>query len=174
MSPHGLRVRSVTGGADVIHIGADSPARGVAILDVTIGSTSTPAPLHWRAGDWKKPPFDVSLGSDGRPESVQVVFQDEEIPMTDSLPSIDVEPGVPLFDVGGWPTDRYLDARAVVHAKRLPSGELAVSIGEDPANHWLGLGEGLQFGLDLSGEVVEIRIGPLDDEQWRVIAAASP
>ena len=173
MSPNGPQVRSVTDDTAVIHIEADSPTRGVAILDIRIGSATTPAPLHWRAGDWAKPPCDMSLGSDGRPECIQVVFQDEEVLTTDAVLSLDVERGFPLFDVGDWPSDRYLDVRALVQCRRLPSGELSVLIGEDTAARWLGLGEGLQFGIDASGDVVEVVIGPLDDGQWQVIAAAS-
>jgi hypothetical protein len=167
-------MRTITAGGVSIRITVDAPTRGVAVLDVTIGSASTSAPLHWRAGDWTKPPLDISLGPHGRPEGVQVVLQDEEALPTDGVVRIEVEPGVPTFDVDEWPTDRYLDARAAVQAKRLDSGELVVSIGDGQPTRRLELGTGLQFGLDASGEMVEVVIGPLDDDQWRLVVAASP
>jgi hypothetical protein len=82
--------------------------------------------------------------------------------------------GVPLFDVEGWPSDRYVDTRTSVLATRLSSDELVVSIADSDPVRRLRLGEGLCIGLDPIGEVAELILGPLDIEQWRTIAAASP
>lgn len=174
MSSRGLQVRTVNPGSDLVQIAVDSPTRGVAIVDVQISPILNPAPLHWRAGDWTKPPLDVSLGPDGRPKSLQVVFQDEEVPRTNASEPIQAEVGVPIFDIGDWPANRYLDTRTVVQMEHLESDELAVRIGTDQPDRWLQLGPGLEFGFDAAGTLVKLIIGPLDDGQWRLIAAAAP
>jgi hypothetical protein len=113
-----------------IQISVNSPTRGVAIVDVKIGSSSTPTPLHWRAGDWTKPPLDVSFSLNGQIESVQVVFQDESVMTAEGAAAVREEPGVPSFEIEQWPLDRYLDVQTGVRSARLASGELLVSIGE--------------------------------------------
>lgn len=126
-----------------VEVSVYTPTTGVAIVDVKVGAESTPAPLHWPAGDWTKPPLDISLSEIGRVEGVQVVFQDEVIDTADAALSTDVDVGVPLFDVDEWPADRYLDARLNVRASRLASGHLLVTIDDDRPGRLLRLGNGL-------------------------------
>jgi hypothetical protein len=152
----------------------ESPTRGVAIVDVTIGSQLTPAPLHWRAGDWTKPPLDVALSPDGRIDSIQVVFQDETVVTSGSeQDEPQGERGVPRFETSDWPTDRYLDVPVSVNAARLSSGGLMVSIDHAKPVRSLNLGEALRLALDSSDHLTRIIIGPLNDDQWRLIDAAA-
>jgi hypothetical protein len=39
----------------------ESPTVGVVLFDVDVGAWGHPIPLHWRAGDWRKPPLDIQL-----------------------------------------------------------------------------------------------------------------
>ena len=143
MNSQGPRVHAIdAGSAEPLDISVHSPTRGVAIVDVKVGSQSTQAPLHWRAGDWTKPPLDVSLGLDGRIECLQVVFQDEVVMMAEGERAVQEEPGSPSFEVEQWPPDRYLDIRTDVRAARLASGELLVSIDEDQPVRFVRIGQG--------------------------------
>jgi hypothetical protein len=168
-----MRAIDVSAESGRIDISVDSPTTGVVIVDIKIGSQSTPAPLHWRAGDWTKPPLDISLSPEGLVESIQVVFQDEEVTMVDGDVATEEEPGVPSFRVDEWPADRYLDVRTGVRAVRLASGELLVSIDDEHPARLLRIGDGVGLGLDASGRVVQVVMGPLDAEQWRLIGAAA-
>ena len=175
MTAHRLQARGIEFDVEpkVIAISVTSPSRGVAILDVVVGSRSSPAPLHWLAGDWSKPPLDVALGPGGQIESVQVVFQDEAVAMTEADVSSRDELGLPSFELDGWPANRYLDVRTDVHAARIASDELLVSIDGDPPTRLVQLGDGLKLGLDGRDHLARLVIGPLDIEQWRMIDAAA-
>jgi hypothetical protein len=156
-----------------VGIAVDSPTKSVATVDVKIGA-QTPAPLHWRGGDWTKPPLDIALSSDGYVESIQVVFQDEEVAMADWKVATQIELGVPAFEIDEWPTNRYLDVRIGVRTIRLASGELLVSIGDEDAVRLFRPGDGLALGLDASGRLVQVLVGPFDAEHWRLLGAAAP
>jgi hypothetical protein len=156
-----------------VTITIDSPTHGVVIMDIAIGGWSTPTPLHWRAGDWTKPPLDFCLNSDGRLESIQVVFQDEVIETADVGLASQVNEGVPSFDVSDWPSSRYLDERSEVQSVRLASNELNITLGNSPPHKLVRVGEGLGLGLDDNSYVVQVVIGPLDAGQWRLIRAAA-
>lgn len=71
----------------------DQPTREVVVLDVEVGKVS-PAPLHWRAGDWTKLPLDLRLSERGYLEGIQFVFQDESVAYADEPPCVDPRPGV--------------------------------------------------------------------------------
>src|SRR5439155_5966841 len=100
-----------------IGLSIEVPTKGVAILDVTVGSWRSRVPLHWRAGNWSKPPLDVALSPDGELESIQLVLQDEAVNASDEcLPALrhQEEAGRPAFDVDGWPPNRYFDVHTDV------------------------------------------------------------
>ena len=108
----------------------DCPTRGVVFLDVAVVQDASTVPLHWRAGNWTKPPLDLRLNEMGGLESIQFAFQDESVDSgQSSLPDVS-EVGLPTFDVHGWPADRYIDVRILVETVRLPSGELYTAIGD--------------------------------------------
>lgn len=174
MNDSAINVRGVdrTTKLSPISITVESPTDGVALVDVDMNRPSTTVPLHWRVGDWTKPPLDISVTPEGRLQRLQFVIQDEEVGRTGVAAESTDDQGVPLFDVDRWPPDRYLDVRALVRAARLASGELAILVGNENTARWLRVGDGLAFGLDASGRVSQLVVGPLDAEQWRVIDKA--
>lgn len=152
----------------------DCPTRGVVILDVAIGREVSAAPLHWRAGDWTKPPLDLRLSGAGVLESIQFVFQDESVHVGPiSLPA-ESEIGLPIFDVGDWSADRYMDARVLVKALRLRSGELYVSIGDAQPGRFVSVTSALRLGFDPSDRLVAIALGPLTPDEWQVVGDSAP
>lgn len=158
----------------LVHWDLDCPTRGVVIMDVEAGSASA-APLHWRAGDWTKPPLDLRISDQGIVESIQFVFQDEQVEAAEIVIPSEPEPGLPVFDVHGWPQDRYLDAQVAVKTMRLPSGELYATIGEDDrAERFISVAGRLRFGVRSTGHLAAIAIGPLTRDEWQMIDAARP
>lgn len=157
-----------------IHWTLDCPTRGVVILDVMVGQDASDAPLHWRAGDWTKPPLDLRLSDAGSVENIQFVFQDKSVGSGQvALPSKS-EIGLPTFDVRAWPEGRYVDARIAVRTSRLPSGELYAAIGEGQPERSLSVTSGPRFGFDSSDHLVGIALGPLTAGEWQVVEASAP
>jgi hypothetical protein len=152
----------------------DCPTRGIAILDVMVGKDAATPPLHWRAGDWTKPPLDLRLNEAGGVDSIQFVFQDESVDIGEGLLPDGSEGGFPYFDVRQWPPSRYLDARIAVKTMRLPSGELYAAIGTGSPERAITVALGLRFGLDSSAQLVAIALGPLTADEWQLITAAAP
>jgi hypothetical protein len=152
----------------------DCPTRGVVILDVAVGEVATSTPLHWRAGDWSKPPLDVRLSDDGEVESIQFVFQDESVDVGDVVPPTDTATGLPVFDVGAWPSDRYYDVRVPVTTLRLPSGHLYAVIGDSQPSRSVSVTWGLRFDIDPADQLVGIALGPLTADEWQLIEASAP
>jgi len=160
--------------APAIHWTLNCPTRGVVILDVAVGQDASDAPLHWRAGDWSKPPLDVRLSDVGAVESIQFVFQDESVNAGEVVMPAEVEVGLPTFDVGEWPADRYSDARVDVRTLRLPSGELYAAIGDGQPERSVSVTWGLRFGFDSSDQLVGIALGPLTADEWQLVEASAP
>jgi hypothetical protein len=152
----------------------DCPTRGVVILDVAVGQSASDAPLHWRAGDWTKPPLDVRLSDVGAVESIQFVFQDESVEAGNVVPPPEAEIGLPTFDVREWPEDRYSDARVAVKTLRLPSGELYAAIGDRQAERAVSVTWGLRFDFDSADQLVGIALGPLTGDEWQLVDASAP
>ncbi len=152
----------------------DCPTRGVVILDVAVGQGASEAPLHWRAGDWSKPPLDVRLSDIGAVESIQFVFQDESVDVGEVVMPAEAEVGLPTFDVGEWPAGRYSDARVDVRMLRLPSGELYAAIGDGQPKRAVSATWGLRFGLDASDQMGGIALGPLTADEWQLVEASAP
>lgn len=164
-----------TAGTLPIHWALDCPTRGVVIINVTVGIPSSLAPLRWRAGDWRKPPLDIALSSQGCIESVQLVFQDEAVEEADLATPDGVESGCPRFHLNGWPEGRYLDERVDIRTSRLRSGELHAAVDTDElAMRYVKLSDGLRLGFDSKGQLVNLAIGPLTTDEWRIVDAAAP
>jgi hypothetical protein len=153
----------------------DCPAIGAVVLNVRVGyRTASNAPLHWRAGDWSKPPLDMRMSSIGDIEGVQFVFQDESIfSNTDPFPAT-AEVGVPVFDVHAWPDDRYLDTLVNVHTFRVPTGELCATIGEVPPKRVISSARGLRIAFAATGELAGFEVGPFSRDDWLMIEASGP
>lgn len=152
----------------------DCPAQGVVILDVAVGGAASPAPLHWRAGDWRKPPLDVRLSDHGLLESVQFVFQDESVDIGKVVTPSETMRGLPVFDVMGWPEGRYSDARMEVETVRLTTGELYVATGRGRPERSVLVGDGLRLVVDSTGRLVGIALGPLAADEWQMLEASAP
>lgn len=176
MSSVPLRLRSLVEPAEAprIHWTLDCPTRGVVILDVAVGQGASDAPLHWRAGDWTKPPLDVQLSDVGAVEGIQFVFQDEAVDVGEVVMPADAEVGLPTFDVGQWPADRYTDAHVEVRTVRLQSGELYAAIGNSQLERVVSVTWGLRLGFDSSDQLAGIALGPLTTEEWQVVEASAP
>lgn len=176
MSPVFLVIKSLVepAAAPTIRWTLDCPTRGVVILEIAVDHHTSEAPLHWRAGDWSKPPLDIRLSDVGAVESIQFVFQDEAVDAGEVVNSAPAEVGVPTFDVGDWPADRYSDSRVGVRTLRLPSGELYAAIGDAQPERMVSVTLGLRFGFDFSDQLVGIALGPLTAGEWQLIGASAP
>lgn len=152
----------------------DCPAPGVVIVDVALGDGGVDVPLHWRSGDWSKPPLDVRLSTEGEVQGIQLVFQDEVIEEGEAVPPSDIVVGVPTFDVAAWPADRYHDVRVPVSVRRLPSGHLYAVIGDSSPSSSVTVAPALRFDLDDVDHLAGIAVGPLTDDDWHVIEASAP
>lgn len=176
MTASGLRLKRFINpeGALPIKWQLDCPTRGVVILDAAVGEVATSTPLHWRAGDWSKPPLDVRLSDNGEVESIQFVFQDESVDVGDVVPPSEMATGLPTFEVGAWPPDRYSDVHLPVTTLRLPSGHLYAAIGNFQPSRSVSVTWGLRFDFDPADQLVGIALGPLTADEWQLIEASAP
>lgn len=171
---NGLRLRAVAAHApsSAATWAIECPSPGVVLINVEIEGSNSLAPLHWRTGDWTKPPLDIEVNpSDGAVQAIQVVLQDENVPLGALRAGHEGAVGIPLVDVEGWPDDRYRDVRCSVELARATTGELIVTFGELGSTSHAGLPGSLVFGWDGSGHLCEIVIGPLTPEDWDDIDA---
>jgi hypothetical protein len=169
-----LRLRAISHdeGIAPVDITVGSPASGVAILDLKVDSQQTEVPLHWRAGDWVKPPLDVALTRAGQIQGIQVVLQDEAVEMSATSRAQD-EFGIPSFEVDDWPADRYSDFRVKVKLRRMLSGEFIATIGSSIVTRYISVDNKLKLGLDFDDYLVSIIVGPLAADQWHVLETAA-
>jgi hypothetical protein len=151
----------------------ESPTIGVVVIDVRVGSDFTPAPLHWRAGDWTKPPLDLAFSPDGRLETIQIVLQDETLGGAGSRIDVPVVAGHATFDVQRWPADRYLDERIAVVTERLDSDVILVTIGSSKAIRFNRVAHSLTLGFNRGDRLAQIWIGPLGTNEWALIQSAA-
>ena len=152
----------------------DCPTRGVVIVDVAVGGVVSRMPLHWRAGDWSKPPLDVRLSPRGMLENIQIVLQDESVDMGEAAVPSEGMRGLPVFDVQGWPAGRYSDTRIEVEILRLARGELYAAIGDGRPEKSVLVGEGLSLVVDSAGRLVGILLGPLTAAEWQMVENSAP
>ncbi len=151
-----------------------SPTPGVVLLDFTIEGRAPWAPLHWRAGLWSKPPLDLSLDAAGQLVALQFALQDERVLPGEATLLAAPETGLPVFDVNEWPSERYRDEKIPVEPIRTSSGDLVVRIGPPrPLARVCGVVPGLLMAFTDVGNLAEIRLGPLDREDWAAIDAFS-
>jgi hypothetical protein len=152
----------------------ESPTVGVVLVDVGLGRDPDPAPLHWRAGEWSKPPLDLEIDSiSGRLQALQFILQDERVPVEKVAPLPAGQQGVPVFEVAGWPADRYRDVRYPVAAIRSQTGELVLRIGRRGCANACRVRGGLAIGYDRGGDLCKIRVGPLTGDEWESIDSFS-
>lgn len=56
-----LRLKTLKSPPPRVRWNVESPVGGVVLIEVVLDRN--PAPLHWRAGLWEKPPLDLHQGS---------------------------------------------------------------------------------------------------------------
>jgi hypothetical protein len=152
----------------------ESPTVGVVLVDVGLGGDRDPAPLHWRAGEWSKPPLDLAIDPlSGRLQALQFVLQDERVPVEEVAPLPAGQQGVPVFEVAGWPADRYRDVRCPVAAIRSQAGELVLRLSRGGVANACRVRGGLAIGYDRDDDLCEIRVGPLAGDEWESIDSFS-
>ncbi|SRR6266498_4411173 len=152
----------------------ESPTPGVVLVNVDVGGNKSSAPLHWRAGDWTKPPLDIEINpSDGTVQAIQFVLQDERARVTSVREISEWKDGTPVVNTAGWPDDRYRDVRCSMKAVRSPTDELVVSLGSRIFVTTTRVSGGMTFCWDDSARLCEIRLGSLTAEEWDVINAFS-
>jgi hypothetical protein len=113
--------------------------------------------------------MDISLGLDGKIETVQAVFQDEIVPRSGWRPAVERAIGLPTFEIAPWSDGRYLDVCIEVGAFRLDSDELLLFMEDQEPARLLSLGVGLAVGLDRDDRLSHLIVGPLGHEHWRVL-----
>jgi hypothetical protein len=152
----------------------ESPTPGVVLVDVGLGGDPDPVPLHWRAGEWSKPPLDLAIDPvSGRLQALQFVLQDERVPVAEVAPLPAGQQGVPVLEVAGWPADRYRDVRCPVAAIPSQAGELVLRLGRGGVANACRVRGGLAIGYDRDGDLGETRVGPLADDDWESIDSFS-
>lgn len=161
-----LKLVDETAGAAQLTVDIVNPTKGVALIDVILAEEAVP--LHWRVGDWTKPPLDIQLGRDGRLIGVQFVLQDEGnlVQVKQALPSIQRSGILPIFDVTGWSLDRYEDVKIAVAYRRV-NDLLMVDIGDNSTTRWIAVGGFLTLGFNEVNELVSLIVGPLSESDWR-------
>jgi len=152
----------------------ESPTPGVVLVNVAIDGSRSLTPLHWRGGDWTKPPLDIEVNpTNGAVQGLQVVLQDERV----QRGPLESEPervvGIPVVELADWPEDRYKDVRCEVQVTRGPKNELVIRLGASPVVSRSGAPGRLTFGWDDTANLCELVIGPLEHHEWDDIDAFS-
>ena len=150
----------------------ESPTPGVVLVSVVIEGPRSVTPLHWRGGDWTKPPLDIEVNpTNGAVQALQVVLQDEHVQRGHLDSKAAGVAGIPVVEVTDWSEDRYRDVRCEVQVTRGPTDELVIRLGESPVASRSGASGLLMFGWDASVRLCEIVIGPLGRNEWDDIDA---
>ncbi|HEU5375400.1 MAG TPA: hypothetical protein VFV38_08180 [Ktedonobacteraceae bacterium] len=164
-----------------------SPAQGVVLIDCRIAREEEDeepltVPLHWRVGDWSKPPIDIALDADtGRFQSLQLVLQDETIERR-VQPAIDVatltsETGIPVFERTLWNNgERYADERLQPTPSWEGQSGLLVMFVPVPALIIRAclVDKSLMFLLDERDEIIGFQLNQITREEKRTIRWAAP
>lgn len=164
-----------------------SPAQGLVLIDCQLSikeenEEPLAVPLHWRAGDWSKPPIDIALDEDtGRFQSLQFVLQDEVIERG-TLPGIDLatltsETGVPIFERGLWSDDEhYADERLQPISTWERQNDLLMVFTSQPAQVTKAclVDDSLAFLLNEQNEIIGFQLNQITREEKRTIRWASP
>ncbi|GLV58223.1 hypothetical protein KDH_50560 [Dictyobacter sp. S3.2.2.5] len=166
-----------------------SPAQGVVLINCQVVTDETKdeeneadlsVPLHWRAGDWSKPPIDIALDADtGQFQSLQLVLQDETIGRT-TLLSAEMaasSEGRPIFARTAWRNDeRYIDERLQPTQSWVEHGSLLVVFPLPPVQttQICQVDDSLAFLLNEQNEVIGFRLDHITSEEKRTIRWAAP
>lgn len=163
-----------------------SPAHGLVLIDCRLARAEDdeeppPISLHWRTGDWSKPPLDIALDEDtGRFQSLQLALQDETIErkmLSDVEPAtLASETGIPVFERTLWSDDdRYVDE----NLQTIPSWEgqsnLLVVFGSSPVQITRAclVDASLTFLFNEQDEVTGFWLNQVTQEEKRIIHFAT-
>jgi hypothetical protein len=176
-TPNSLRLLRVEPATVHVSRSIEAPTAGVAILELGMeheGGRSL-APLHWRIGDWQKPPLDISLHpSSGALEEVQIVFQDERIepgwlhPAPDEL----LGPGLPYLMPESLTGSRYIDVRGEVTAVR---NDATIQIMWGHSSALLAtilVSQDFRLYIDRDHLLTGFEIGRITVDEWRILSRA--
>ena len=158
---------------------------GVVLIDVELSKVYGRAatPLHWFADQQYKPPLDIAIEpTDQTLSTLQVVLQDQDVPLGDPLQTGIVHRGLPVFDVSPWAAgtdgdwNPHVWERLPVLELRTPQEELQVLLGSVDAVpvRSCSIGDGLLLMFDQNDQLVAFRIGPLTEHEWAIIGESSP
>jgi hypothetical protein len=169
-----IRLTSVSPAPASVTRHIDSPCRGVVLLDYALAAGGVA--LHWRAGDWSKPPLDVSVDpATGRLVALQYVLQDERLPVLGPISqSADRREGVPIFDLSAWaPDERYVDEVASVSAGWVSSTDMVIRLAEArAAGVECAVSPELSLLFEAGGMLVAVLMRSITDEEKGTIARA--
>lgn len=174
MSGQMLRAQgSLTQGASATWA-IESPVPGVVLINLEIAGPKSLTPLHWRGGDWTKPPLDIELNPmNGAVQALQLVLQDEHVSRGTAEAASEYAVGIPVVELTEWPNDRYRDVRCDVRVTRGETNELIVRLGASTVSSRTGVPGRVMFGWDESANLCELVIGPLESQDWEDIDAFS-
>ena len=164
-----------------------SPAQELVLIDCQLARAEDdeeppPVLLHWRTGDWSKPPLDIALDEDtGRFQSLQLAIQEEAIERK-MLPGVDLatlasETGIPVFESTRWgDDDRYIDENLQPILSWEEPSDLLVVFGPSPVQitRACSVDASLAFLFNEQDEIVGVRLNQITHEEKRTIRLATP
>ncbi len=166
---------------------ANSPAQGLVMIDCQFAREEgneepLPVPLHWRVGDWSKPPIDIALEEEtGRFQSLLLVLQDETIArkkLTDvDLTVLPSETGIPVFERAPWKKDEtYLDEHFQPTLSWDEQSNLLVAFVLAPiqVTKLCLVDDTLTFFLNAQEEIIGFQLNHITNEEKRTIRWAAP
>ncbi|MGH2511005.1 MAG: hypothetical protein ACRDHZ_26885 [Ktedonobacteraceae bacterium] len=164
-----------------------SPAQGLVLIDCQCARNAEneeplPVPLHWRIGDWSKPPIDIALDEDtGHFQSLLLVLQDEIIKRR-ALPDVDLasptsELGIPIFARTPWNNDElYVDEHLQPTLSWEEQSSLLVVFASPPIQitRTCLVDDSFAFLLNEQDEIIGFQLNQITPEERRMMRWASP
>ena len=174
-----LRVVSLeaVGYRDGLRLRVESPTRWVCFVEAGLEPLDArrALPLHWRAGDWSKPPIDIEVDpTSGLLLNVQLVLQDERVLPRCARPVGEAEAaGVPRFDVSTWARgERYQDETMCVTIAWSAVDSLYMEFESVERANRIDVAPCLAMFVTGVGRCVGIEMVGLDHDELRHIARA--
>jgi hypothetical protein len=162
-------------------------AQGVVLIDCRLTTDEEneeplSVPLHWRAGDWSKPPIDIALDAEtGHLRSLELILQDEIIEhktlLSTELADIDIDRGTPIFERTLWSDDeRYVDETLMPTLSWGEQNSLLVVLVSPPVRvaRTCLVDSSLVFLLNEQNEIIGFRLNQITREEKSTIRWASP
>lgn len=131
------------------------------------------SPLHWRIGDGKNPPLDISVNSHNKIiKGINFFIADEKILQKDINIVTSIEKGVPVFDNMLWKNgEYYIDNTGTVRYLQFENSICCI-LSENKWNLSLELGDDLTLVFGIDNEVVAIIVECLTAEEIFILEKA--